>query len=130
MFETTKAFSGFSVDDIQKAKEFYSQTLGLDIAEEKFGFGLRFSGGSAVFVYSKGKDHTPASFTILNFPVGNIDTTVDELEAKGVEFVQYNDPNWPQDEKGIARGLSVNQGPDIAWFKDPDGNVLAVLQDK
>ena len=124
MFRNVKAFSGFSVDDLAAAKEFYGQTLGLEISENPQGLQLTIAGGNAIFVYPK-RDHVPATYTILNFPVTDIDRAVDELVEKGIKFEHYGDAT---DKRGIARGLSRNQGPDIAWFKDPAGNVLSVLQ--
>jgi catechol 2,3-dioxygenase-like lactoylglutathione lyase family enzyme len=121
MFKATKAFSGFSVGDIPKAKEFYSKMLGLDVTEEFGMLNLHIAGGNRILVYPK-PDHTPATFTILNFPVSNIDQAVDELTKRGVHFEHYFDG---QDEKGIMRG----NGPNIAWFKDPAGNVLSVIED-
>ncbi len=124
------AFSGFSVTDLEKAKKFYSETLGLHVSEEKdMGLQLHLPNGATVFIYDK-KNHTPATYTILNFVVENIDETVDELKKKGIEFQQYHMKDMPQDEKGILRGLSVKMGPDIAWFTDPFDNILAVLQEK
>jgi catechol 2,3-dioxygenase-like lactoylglutathione lyase family enzyme len=125
MFAETRAFSGFSVNDMAAAKEFYGQTLGLEIEENPQGLLLKIAGGTAVFVYAKG-DHIPATYTMLNFPVEDIDKAVDDLTRKGIKFEQYGKFT---DEKGIARGRSNNQGPDIAWFKDPAGNILSVLQD-
>jgi catechol 2,3-dioxygenase-like lactoylglutathione lyase family enzyme len=121
MFQHTKAFSGFSVDDIPKARQFYGETLGLTVTEEHGMLTLHLAGDRPTLVYPK-KDHTPATFTILNFPVADIESTVDELAARGVTFERY--PNV--DAKGIFREM----GPPIAWFKDPAGNVLSVLQDK
>lgn len=130
MFKETKAFSGFSVDDIPKAKEFYSQTLGLDVeeyAEPMPMLALHLATGGDVLVYPKGDDHEPASFTILNFPVDDIDEAVDELTTRGVKFEQY-EGDIKTDEKGIARSTSPEKGPNIAWFKDPAGNILSVLE--
>lgn len=124
MFKDTKAFSGFSVNDLTAAKEFYSQTLGLNVQEDSMGLMLAVAGENGIFVYPK-EDHTPATYTALNFPVDNIDVAVDELASRGVVFKQYPDMT---DKKGIARGLAANQGPDIAWFTDPAGNILSVLQ--
>ena len=122
MFENTKAFSGFAVDDLEKAKEFYGETLGLKVTEEEMGvLGLQIAGGWEVMVYPK-PDFQPATYTILNFPVDDIEKAVDELSARGVSFERYD--GFDQDEKGIARG----EGPRIAWFKDPAGNILSVLQ--
>lgn len=126
MFKHTHAFSGFSVDDIQRAKEFYGQTLGLEVSETKEGLALRIAGGGQVFIYPK-PNHTPASFTILNFPVHDIDQAVDGLRKLGVEFESY-EGEMKTDEKGIFRGAARGQGPDIAWFKDPAGNILSVLE--
>ena len=130
MFKNSPAFSGFSVDDLIVARKFYGETLGieldLDTMSEDMGFGLKFTNGGRVFIYPK-EDHRPASFTVLNFPVTDIDKAVDELNYKGVIFERYSDFPFDQDEKGIARGVSTGMGPDIAWFKDPAGNILAVL---
>jgi len=123
------AFSGLSVNDIDKAKEFYTQTLGLTLQDDAMGLHLKLPNGGTLFIYAK-EDHTPAAFTVLNFVVDNIDTAVDELTEQGVHFERYDNMPMPQDKKGIARGRMVNQGPDIAWFKDPAGNILSVLQDK
>jgi predicted enzyme related to lactoylglutathione lyase len=126
MFKQTKAFSSFSVNDIQKAKEFYGQTLGLEVTEEAMGIlTLHISGGSKIIIYPK-PNHTPATFTILNFPVTDVEKTVDELTGRGVQFEQYDLGQMKTDKKGIVRG----QGPTIAWFKDPAGNILSVLEEK
>jgi catechol 2,3-dioxygenase-like lactoylglutathione lyase family enzyme len=119
MFENTKAFSGFSVDDIPQAKAFYGGTLGLRVSEENGMLTLHIAGDRPTLVYPK-PDHTPATFTILNFPVDDIDAAVDDLVARGVEFERYD----VVDEKGVMRG----NGPDIAWFKDPAGNILSILK--
>ncbi|MGH3076827.1 MAG: VOC family protein [Gaiellaceae bacterium] len=121
MFKDTKAYSGFSVDDVEKARKFYGETLGLETSTEHGMLELRLGGGAAVLVYPK-PNHVPATFTVLNFPVADIDEAVDELTRAGVRFERYDE--FEQDEKGIAR----NGGPDIAWFKDPAGNVLSVHQ--
>jgi catechol 2,3-dioxygenase-like lactoylglutathione lyase family enzyme len=122
MFRDTSAFSGFSVNDLQAAKDFYGGTLGLDVSEEEGLVTLRLGGGGTVLVYPK-EDHVPATFTILNFPVTDIERAVDDLTAAGVTFERY--PHLGEaDERGIYRG----QGPDIAWFTDPAGNVLSVLE--
>lgn len=120
MFKNTKAFSGFSVDDIPAAEKFYSETLGLEVSEENGMLTLHIAGGTEILVYPKGDDHVPATFTILNFPVDDIDAAVEELVGRGVEFEKYD----MVDENGIARDF----GPPIAWFKDPAGNILSVLQ--
>jgi catechol 2,3-dioxygenase-like lactoylglutathione lyase family enzyme len=127
MFKAKAAFSGFSVDDLAKAKEFYSATLGLKVDDQGVGLSLHLPGGGRVFVYPK-PDHQPATFTILNFEVDNIDETVDELTCRGVQFQHYKD-GPKTDEKGILRGREKKMGPDIAWFKDPAGNILSVLED-
>jgi catechol 2,3-dioxygenase-like lactoylglutathione lyase family enzyme len=121
MFTNTKAFSGFAVDDIEKAREFYANTLGLEVTEENGQLTLHIAGDRPTFVYPR-PGHTPAEYTILNFPVDDIDKAVDELTARGVEFERYE--GFDQDDKGIMR----DQGPQIAWFKDPAGNVLSVIQ--
>ena len=124
MFKDAKAFSGFSVDDVPKAKAFYSETLGLSVSEEYGMLQLHIANRADILVYPKGDQHTPATFTILNFPVDNIDRAVDELTKRGVRFEQYNMGDLKTDEKGIARG----NGPNIAWFKDPAGNILSVIE--
>ncbi len=123
MLNSNRAFSGFSVNDFAAAKQFYGQTLGLEIEEGPMGLTLKVSAGNPIFIYQK-DDHTAASYTILNFPVDNIDKAVDELVGKDVKLEQYENMT---DEKGIARGIAANRGPDIAWFKDPAGNTLSVL---
>jgi catechol 2,3-dioxygenase-like lactoylglutathione lyase family enzyme len=123
MFKDAKAFSSFSVDNLKKAKEFYGQTLGLKISEQEEGLQLSLADGHTVFLYPK-PDHIPASFTVLNFPVNDIDEGVDELTALGVRLEKYDQPNLKTDERGIMRG----PGPKIAWFKDPAGNILSVLE--
>lgn len=123
MFHDTKAFSGFSVDDLEKAKAFYGQTLGLEVTEANGLLQLHIAGGTNILVYPK-PNHTPAAFTILNFPVKDIEQAVDQLNARGVRFESYNEGDLVTDEKGIFRG----GGPKIAWFKDPAGNVLSVIE--
>jgi catechol 2,3-dioxygenase-like lactoylglutathione lyase family enzyme len=123
MFANTKAFSGFAVDDLQKTREFYGETLGLKTSEEHGLLTLHLAGDRPTLVYVK-PDFAPATYTILNFPVEDIDTVVDELTARGVRFEKYD--GFAQDEKGIFR----DEGPYIAWFKDPAGNVLSVLQER
>jgi catechol 2,3-dioxygenase-like lactoylglutathione lyase family enzyme len=124
MFRDTKAFSGFSVDDIPKAKQFYSETLGLDVSEFNGMLSLNIAGGNPVLIYPK-PNHVPATYTILNFPVADVEQTVDELTRRGVRFEIYDLPGLKTDERGIARG----NGPTIAWFKDPAGNTLSVLEE-
>jgi len=126
MFANTKAYSGFGVDDLQKAREFYGETLGLKtsvISEENGLMSLHLAGDRDTLVYQK-PGYMPATYTILNFPVDDIDKAVDELASRGVRFERYD--GFEQDEKGISRG----EGPYIAWFKDPAGNVLSVLQEE
>jgi len=125
MFKNTKAFSSFSVDDIKKAKEFYRRTLGLDVSEMNGLLSLNIAGGSRIMIYPK-PNHTPATFTILNFPVDSVEEAVEELTKRGVRFEIYNQEELKTDEKGIFRG----GGPIIAWFKDPAGNILSVLEEK
>lgn len=121
MLRDSHAISGFSSSDIPKAKEFYGGKLGLEVTEENDMLTLRLEGGGRVLIYPK-ENHEPASFTVLNFPVADVDAAVDQLAAAGVTFERYEGFN--QDERGIMR----DQGPPIAWFKDPAGNVLAVLE--
>lgn len=129
MVTPLEIFSGFSVDDIPAAKAFYGDTLGLRITDGSMGnLDLELPSGGHIFIYPK-PDHTPATFTILNLVVDDIDAAVDELNAKGVATAIYDDPNLPTDDKGVLRGRAAGRGPDIAWFRDPAGNVLSVLQD-
>ncbi len=122
LFKTAKSFSSFSVNDLQRAKEFYGETLGLDVSETPEGLELH-TGNNTVFLYPK-PNHTPASFTVLNFHVNDIEEAVDDLAALGVTLEHYNLPDIKTDERGICRG----PGPQIAWFKDPAGNILSVLE--
>ena len=128
MFKDTKAFSSFSSDDLKKAKDFYAQKLGLEISETPEGLGLKVAGGGEVFIYPK-LNHEPATFTVLNFSVDDIEEAVDKLTAAGVRFESY-EGEIKTDAKGIFRGSSQGEGPDIAWFKDPAGNILSVLEEK
>jgi predicted enzyme related to lactoylglutathione lyase len=123
MFKNTKAFSSFSVDDLEKAKEFYGKTLGIEISESKEGLSLYPKSSNEIFIYPK-TDHAPATFTILNFPVNDVEQAVDNLTKLGVRFEIYNKGELKTDEKGIFHG----EGPKIAWFKDPAGNFLSVLE--
>ncbi len=124
------AFSGFSVKDLAKAKKFYADKLGLRLNNEEMGLDFSLPGGGKMFIYQK-DDHKPATFTILNFVVEDIDKAVADLKDKGLEFEHYDLGGGAKtDAKGIMRGLAANQGPDIAWFKDPDANILAILQAK
>jgi catechol 2,3-dioxygenase-like lactoylglutathione lyase family enzyme len=129
MLAQSKAFSGMAVPDIEAAKRFYGETLGVEIEvlDEANGLlSLKHAGERETLLYQK-PDHTPANNTVLNFPVDDIDAAIDELTARGVEFERYDD--LPADEKGILRGRAAGRGPDIAWFKDPGGNILSVLQE-
>ncbi len=121
MLGEAEAFSGFSTNDIEAAKKFYGETLGIDVSENNGLLELKLGGGTTVLAYPK-DNHEPATFTILNFPVSDVEAAVDELTERGVSFEKYE--GFDQDEKGIMRG----QGPDIAWFKDPAGNILSVLK--
>ena len=127
MLKDSPAFSGFSTNSIDEAKKFYGETLGLDVVLEDMGLRLKLAGRTPVFVYQK-ENHEPAIYTILNFPVDDIDKAVDELIEKGVTFEHYE--YFHQDEKGIVRSDSPEHGPDIAWFKDPAGNILSVLHNQ
>lgn len=123
MFDSSGAFSGFSIDDRDAARTFYGEVLGLRVTDDAMGFlNLHLDSGAVVLAYVK-PDHTPASFTILNFPVDDVESAVDDLNSRGVVTTIYNDTGMPVDEKGIMRG----NGPDIAWFTDPAGNVISVL---
>lgn len=126
MFSNTKAFSGFSTNDVQQTKTFYKETLGLNVSEDNsMGMGmltLHIAGGTNILIYAK-ENHTPATFTILNFPVADVEKAVDELTSRGVKFLQY-DGELQTDEKGIFHG----GGPKIAWFTDPADNILSVLE--
>ena len=122
MFKDTKAFSSFSANDLDQAKEFYGQKLGLEVSQTPEGLDLRLAGGGRVFIYPK-PNHEPASFTVLNFLVDDINQSVDQLNAAGVRFEHY-EGDIQTDEKGIHR----NDGPTIAWFKDPAGNILSIVE--
>ena len=124
MFDTSKAFSGFAVDDVEAARRFYGETLGIDTSVEHGMLTLKLDGGARpTLVYPK-PGHTPAEYTILNFPVDDIEAAVDDLVERGVQIARYD--GMPQDERGIMR----EGGPYIAWFTDPAGNVLSVLQER
>jgi catechol 2,3-dioxygenase-like lactoylglutathione lyase family enzyme len=124
MLNAKSAFSGFAVRDLDAARTFYRDTLGLDVTDGEMGnLNLRLPGGGSVFIYPK-DDHMPAGFTILNFAVDNVDKAVDELANAGVKMERYDTPGFETDEKGVYRG----QGPAIAWFTDPSGNILSVLE--
>jgi catechol 2,3-dioxygenase-like lactoylglutathione lyase family enzyme len=127
MFKRDAAFSGFSVDDIPKAKAFYHGVLGLHVTDEMGGMlGISIGAGKSVFVYGK-DNHVPATYTVLNFPTDDIDAAVAALKKKGVRFEHYEGMTG---HDGIARGSESGMGPDIAWFKDPAGNILSVLQNR
>jgi predicted enzyme related to lactoylglutathione lyase len=123
MLKDSKAFSGFSAGDIGKAKEFYGRTLGLQVSESHGLLTLHLAGGNHVLIYPK-PNHVPATFTVLNFSVQNVDRAVDELTKRGVHFEIYDLADIKTDEKGVMRG----NGPTIAWFKDPAGNILSVIE--
>ncbi|MES2807689.1 MAG: VOC family protein [Bacteroidota bacterium] len=128
MLIDSKAFGGFSTNDLDKAKQFYSQILGLEVKDNPMGIlELVTSGNNNFIIYPK-PDHQPATYTVLNFPVADIDEAVDALTAKGIKFEQYDSEYLKTDEKGISRGSGG--GPNIAWFKDPAGNILSVLQEE
>ncbi len=130
MLENSKAYSGIGVENLKEAERFYGESLGLntEVVDEDNLMTLHLAGDRPTLVYQQ-EGTTPASYTVLNFPVDDIDKAVDELAGRGVSFERYEDFPFEQDEKGIARGLAAEQGPDIAWFKDPTGNVLSVLQE-
>lgn len=127
MFQSSPVFSSFSVDDLNEARSFYQDTLGCTVEEDMMGLRLTFPNGHIVYIYQK-DDHQPAVFTVLNFPVDSIDAAIDELMQKEVVFERYDSLPAPQDDKGVLRGKAAGIGPDIVWFKDPAGNVLAVLE--
>ena len=123
----TGTFSSFSVNDLDKAKEFYAKTLGVDVSKTEEGLEFKFDNGPSVFVYPK-DDHQPATFTVLNFTVPDIEKAVDELTSRGITFESYGG-EMKTDAKGILRGKENGHGPNIAWFKDPAGNFLSVIED-
>jgi len=125
MLKNSKAFSGFSANDIPKSKEFYARALGLEVSESHGILTLHLAGGNNVIIYPK-PNHVPATFTVLNFPVEDLDLAVDELTKRGVQFEHYDLPDIKTDEKGIRRGVN---GPTVAWFKDPAGNILSVIEE-
>ena len=129
MFTQTPTFSSYSVDDIQTALSFYTDTLGLRVAHTKEGLDITLAQNAKLFLYEK-KNHAPATFTVLNFVVDSIDSAVDELVAAGIQMERYDQGEMRADAKGIYRGLASGHGPDIAWFKDPAGNILSVVQNK
>ena len=125
IFKDAKCFSSFSVNDLERAKDFYGKTLGLKVSEMEQGLELNLAGGTSIFLYPK-PNHTPASFTVLNFPVKDIEEAIEELTTLGVKLEKYNQPDLKTDERGIMKG----PGMQIAWFKDPAGNILSVIEEK
>ncbi|MGV9001922.1 MAG: VOC family protein [Candidatus Saccharimonadaceae bacterium] len=121
------SFSGISVTTLQVAKEFYVGLLGLQLTDERMGLNLNLPGGGSLFIYEKA-DHVPAVFTVLNFVVEDINVAIDELVEKGVMFERYENMPVEQDDRGVLRGKAAGQGPDIAWFKDPSGNILSLIE--
>jgi len=121
------SFSSYSVDNLQEAMDFYVNVLGLDLTDESMGMTLSLPGGGTLFIYEK-PDHEPATFTVLNFIVEDIETIVDEYGEKGISFERYDSLPAEQDERGILRGKAAGRGPDIAWFTDPAGNVIALME--
>lgn len=122
LLKTSRAFSGYSVNDVAKAQSFYGDALGLNVSESNGMLTLHLAGDNNVLIYPK-PNHTPATFTVLNFPVVSVDAAVTELTGRGIQFEHYDLPELKTDERGIARG----RGPTIAWFKDPAGNILSVV---
>lgn len=128
MFKDSAVFSGFSVNDKATALGFYGEKLGCEIKDTGMGLSLSFPNGHVVFIYEK-ENHEPANFTVLNFPVKDINAAVDELISKGVNMERYDNMPGDQDDRGVMRGKAADMGPDIAWFKDPAGNILSVIED-
>jgi catechol 2,3-dioxygenase-like lactoylglutathione lyase family enzyme len=126
MFRYTSAFASFSVNDLDAAKQFYSKTLGLPVSHTPEGLSIDVGAGAKIFLYPKA-DHTPASFTVLNFRVADIDVAVDELRSQGVKFESF-EGEIATDDAGVFSGREQRKGPDIAWFKDPAGNFLSILR--
>ena len=126
--QITHIFSGFSVSSLDKAQVFYGNVLSLAVKRDQMGLHVSLPTGGEVFIYEKA-DHNPASFTILNIGVSSIDTAIDDLAAKGISFERYPDLPAPQDNKGVLRGKAAGMGPDIAWFTDPSGNIISLLED-
>lgn len=127
MKDFKSTFSGISTNDLAKAKDFYVNTLGLQVINEEMGLMIGLPGGAQLFIYEK-EDHQPATFTVLNFVVEDIDQMIDELNEKGIKFEQYDLGVAKTDEKGVLRGKAASQGPDIAWFKDPADNILSIIE--
>jgi catechol 2,3-dioxygenase-like lactoylglutathione lyase family enzyme len=129
MFGDNKAFSSFSVDDLDKAEQFYADVLGVGVEKNDIGLTLKFAGGNKIFIYPK-PDHRPATYTALYFPVEDIDAAADKLVAAGIVLEQYDMDELKQDERGVFHSQDVSQGPSIAWFKDPAGNILSIIEEK
>jgi catechol 2,3-dioxygenase-like lactoylglutathione lyase family enzyme len=127
MLRESPAYSGYSTTDLGAARQFYAETLGLAVDDTPEGLRLAFAGGHTVFIYPKGPDHRPATFTVLNFPVHDVVAAVDWLTARGIKMERYE--GMDQDERGIVRPPSADLGPQIAWFTDPAGNILSVIQE-
>jgi predicted enzyme related to lactoylglutathione lyase len=127
MLHDSPVFSSFSVPDLAEAKVFYHDTLGCAVKDVMMGLQMDFPNGSSVYIYNR-DDHQPASFTVLNFPVDDIDATIESLLEKGIAMERYDTLWSDQDEKGVLRGKARGEGPDIAWFKDPAGNILSVME--
>ena len=127
MLGSAKAFSGYSVNDLEEAKTFYGEMLGIELDDTGMGLTMRFPNGHSVFLYEK-EDHIPATFTVLNFPVDDINVAVDSLVEAGIVMKRSDGMPGDQDGRGVMRGKSAGMGPDIAWFEDPAGNVLAVIE--
>ena len=128
MFTNTSVFSSFSVNDLAEALTFYRKTLELEVEETPQGLQMKFANGSTLFIYPK-ENHVPATFTVLNFVVPSIDDTIQLLKVKGIEFEKYDTKEMQTDEKGVLRGKANGMGPDIAWFKDPAGNIISIIEE-
>lgn len=126
--KTIGVFSGYSTDDVDTSKQFYQAVLGLEVEQNMGGLGLKFASGHRVFIYPK-SDHQPAAYTVLNLVVEDINQAIDDLMANGVVFERYNTLPAEQDDRGVLRGKDVGMGPNIAWFKDPGGNILALVEE-
>lgn len=127
MFQNSPVFSSYSVTDLQQAKDFYVDVLGCKLGDEQMGLSFVFPNGHTVFLYDK-TDHVPATYTVLSFKVDSIENAIDQLVEKGIVMERYDTMPGQQDERGILRGKAAGMGPDIAWFKDPFGNILAVME--
>lgn len=129
MFEVKSGYAGFSVKDLDQAKAFYVDVLGLSVSDDEMGIMVNLPGDGKVFIYSK-ENHEPSTYTVLNLLVSDISESVDALNEKGVEFEQYDFTDFKTDEKGIVWGMKSGDGPNIAWFKDPSGNIFSLIEDK